>query len=264
MHASLTATRWATEPALVAPVLAAGVVYARGVMRLHVRHRDEIACFALGWIALALSLLSPLHAASEEIFSAHMAQHELLMVVAAPLIVLGRPSIAMLMSLPRGARRAIGRVMRIKVRPFDAWLAHAIVLWVWHLPALFEATLTSDRMHALQHISFVGSALVFWSAVLRPRRRASLGLSIVSLFTTAVHTSVLGALMTFARLPWYPAYAHSAALWGLTPAEDQQLAGLIMWVPASAAYLIAAMIIVRRWLASSALSSSRSDARVAA
>jgi putative membrane protein len=115
-------------------------------------------------------------------------------------------------------------------------------------------------MHALQHASFLGSALIFWSAVIRPRRRASLGLSIVYLFTTAVHTGVLGALMTFARAPWYPAYASTAQLWSLTPAEDQQLAGLIMWIPASVAYLVAALLILRRWLASSEVSVARDEA----
>jgi putative membrane protein len=83
---------------------------------------------------------------------------------------------------------------------------------------------------------------------MHPRRRSALGLSIVYLFTTAVHTAVLGALMTFARTPWYPSYASGASAWGLTPLGDQQLAGLIMWIPASFAYLIAALIILRRWL----------------
>jgi putative membrane protein len=141
--------------------------------------------------------------------------------------------------------------MRIRIRPLEAWLAHGVVIWLWHVPVLFESTLRSNAMHALQHASFLGSALVFWSAIIRPRRRASLGLSIIYLFTTAVHTSVLGALMTFARTPWYAAYASTAAAWGLSPAEDQQLAGLIMWIPASAAYLIAALIVIRRWLADS-------------
>jgi putative membrane protein len=229
-------------------------------MRLRARSRRAAAYFAAGWIVLAVALLSPLHGMSEQLFSAHMVQHELLMVVAAPLLVLGRPAAAFAWALPRRMRPSVGRVMRFSPRAVDAWLLHGIVIWSWHLPALFESTLTSDMMHALQHASFLGSALVFWAAILRPRRRASLGLSIVYLFTTAVHTSVLAALMTFARTPGYPAYASTAQLWSLTPAEDQQLAGLIMWIPPSAAYLIAALLILRRWLASSELSAARDDA----
>jgi putative membrane protein len=251
MHAGLTQIGWATEPALVIPVAITGLAYAGGSIRMRARRRVPVIWFAMGWVVLAVALLSPLHALSERLFAAHMAQHELLMVAAAPLLVLGRPALAMLWSLPRRVRRHVGSLTKVRVRPLEAWLAHAAVIWIWHIPVLFESTLESDVMHALQHACFLGSALVFWSAIIRPRRRASLGLSIVYLFTTAVHTSVLGALMTFARTPWYPAYATTAAAIGFTPAEDQQLAGLIMWIPASGAYLIAAVIVLRRWLASS-------------
>jgi cytochrome c oxidase assembly factor CtaG len=254
MHAGVGVAEWLTEPALV-PVIAAGLAYARGVTRTRVR-RETIAYFAAGWMVIALALLSPLHALSEQLFSAHMVQHELLMVVAAPLVILGRPSAVMIWAIPRAARRAIAPVLRVRVHAREAWIAHAAVIWLWHVPVLFEATLHSEVMHALQHISFFGSALLFWSSVLRPRRRAALGLSIVSVFTTAVHMSVLGALMTFARVPWYPAYVGAR---GLTPAEDQQLAGLIMWIPASVAYLVAALLIARRWLASSEVAVTRAN-----
>lgn len=206
---------------------------------------------------LAVALLSPLHEVSEELFSAHMVQHELLMVVAAPLLVLGRPSVIMLWALPLGGRQAMGRISRTSVvrrawavmsRPFDAWLFHALMIWVWHIPVLFQSTLKSEWMHALQHCSFIGSALLFWWVVIYPHRNADLGLSIVSLFTTAIHTAVLGALITFARTPWYPDYGSGSAAWGITAVEDQQFAGLVMWIPASVAYLLAALIILRRWL----------------
>jgi cytochrome c oxidase assembly factor CtaG len=111
--------------------------------------------------------------------------------------------------------------------------------------------LRSDAVHALQHLCFLGSALLFWWRVLRGGRRAAAGTAVVFLFTTAVHTSVLGALMTFSRTPWYPPYAAGAATWGLTPMSDQQLAGLIMWIPLSLVYLVAALAIIRRWLADS-------------
>ncbi len=254
---------WSWEPWVAVPLVVVAAVYARGVAVLwsHEQHRGvralEIASFAIGWATLVVALMSPLHALSERLFSAHMVQHELLMVVAAPLLLIGKPMVVLLWAMPPSARRTLARISRgswwhitwsILSRPADAWLIHAIVIWCWHLPMLFQATLGSDTVHALQHGSFLGSALLFWWAVIHPRRRASLGLSILYLFTTAIHTAALGALMTFARVPWYPRYGSAGATWGLSLIEDQQLAGLVMWIPASFAYLIAALIILRRWL----------------
>ena len=135
--------------------------------------------------------------------------------------------------------------------PFDAWLIHGVAIWIWHIPTLFQAGLESESVHALQHFTFMGSALLFWWTIIYPARRSARGMSIVYLFTTAVHTGVLGALITIARSPWYPRYAERAAAFGLTPLGDQSLAGMVMWIPASVAYLIAALLIVRQWLSDS-------------
>ena len=262
-------TSWAWEPGIVIPLLASAALYARGAIRLGGTHalpaRDTVA-FTLGWLTVAIALLSPVHELSEELFSAHMVQHELLMALAAPLLVIGRPAFVMLSALPRRTRLGIGAIVRTKrvraawryaTRPFDAWLLHGVAIWVWHLPVLFMAATRSDAVHALQHASFLGSALLFWWAMLHPRRRAVRGMAVIYLFTTVVHTGVLGALMTFSRSPWYPGYASGAESWGLTPMGDQQLAGLIMWIPASAVYLIAALAIIRRWLLDSGWSVAR-------
>jgi putative membrane protein len=287
MHAGLiplqlaraTMADWAWEPGIVLPLVISIVVYARGVQVLWSFDERrglrswQLASFAAGMTVLVLAMLSPLHEASEQIFSAHMIQHELLMAVAAPLLIVGRPGVVMLWALPPGARRAVGHAVRAPAwrvawhaasRPFDAWLIHAVIIWCWHLPVLFQATLHNEAIHAAQHLSFLGSALLFWWAVINPRRKAALGLSIVYLFTTAVHTAVLGALMTFSRTPWYPDYAVGAAAWGLSPLEDQQLAGLMMWIPASLAYLIAALVIVRRWLSDSEWRVARDERAAAA
>jgi cytochrome c oxidase assembly factor CtaG len=264
LHAAAgwSAAAWGFEPALVVPLVILGVMYARGLARVRaarahaIRSRD-VASFAAGYATLLVALVSPLHGMSEEIFSAHMLQHELLMAVAAPLLVLGRPGPVLLWSFDRRARFAVAhalhaasvrRVWRMLTRPFDAWLLHALAIWIWHIPALFQATLHSDVAHAMQHASFLGSAVLFWWSITHGTRRADRGMAIIYLFTTAVHTGVLGALMAFAHAPWYPEYASSAAAWGLTPMGDQQLAGLIMWVPASAAYLVAALAVIRTWL----------------
>jgi cytochrome c oxidase assembly factor CtaG len=274
LHAAATSSAWTWEPGIAVPLVLTAVLYTRGVRALwsHGRQRGvsarETGAFALGLVVLMVALLSPLHEASEQIFSAHMIQHELLMVVAAPLLVVGRPAIVMLWSVPVATRQAIGRAVRqpafknpwkLVSRPFDAWMIHAVAIWCWHIPSLFQATLHSEAIHALQHLSFVASALLFWYAVIHPRRRAALGMSILYLFTTAVHTAVLGALMTFSRSPWYPDYALSAVRWGMSPAQDQQVAGLMMWIPASIAYLVAALMICRRWLRDSELLVSHAE-----
>jgi putative membrane protein len=205
--------------------------------------------------------VSPLHPWGNVLFSAHMTQHEVLMLVAAPLLVLGKPVVATLKGLPPGwARRALGWTRpgwvrgpwRVLTNPFVAWLVHAALLWVWHVPALFHAALESEFVHALQHLCFLASAVLFWWAVLQgPNRAMGYGAAVLYLFTTAVHSGLLGALITLAAAVWYPDYRETTASWGLTPLEDQQLGGLIMWVPACAVYIVAGLALFAGWLRSS-------------
>jgi putative membrane protein len=259
--ASLARAEWDWEPGIVVPLLAAAVWYARGALVLrsrsgHTPRTAAVAAFAGGWITLVLTLVSPLHGLSEQLFSAHMIQHELLMALAAPLLVAARPGPALVWAFGPRSRLGIARLARAGIvrsvwrtitQPFAAWLIQGIVIWVWHVPALFQATLHSEIVHAAQHIAFLGSAVLFWWSIVH-RPRTARGLAIVYLFTTAVHTGVLGALMSFAHSPWYPDYARRVAAYGVSPLADQQLAGLIMWIPASAAYLVAALATAQRWL----------------
>jgi putative membrane protein len=218
----------------------------------------EAAWFAGGWLTLAAALVSPLHRLGGVVFSAHMAQHELLMAAAAPLLVLGRPIVAFLWAVPINWRRRLGAAASstaisvswaFLTRPVVAWTVHAAAIWLWHVPALYQASLASELVHTVQHVSFLGSALLFWWALLRGREgRLGLPTAIVYLFTTAVHTSLLGALLAFSSRVWYPIYQTSTVAWGLTSLEDQQLAGIIMWVPAGLAYLIAGLAVTGSWL----------------
>ena len=129
-----------------------------------------------------------------------------------------------------------------------ASLVHALALWIWHVPVLFEATLTSDAVHALQHALFFGTAVMFWQAVLFGERRAvDYGLAVLYLFLTAMHSGALGALITFASEPWYASYTTTAA-GRLSPLEDQQLGGLIMWIPAGMIYVVAGLVLFAAWL----------------
>jgi len=187
----------------------------------------------------------------------HMVQHELLMVVAAPLFVLSRPLEAWTWALDPAWRRTLGGVARIGAlraiwrafsRPTGAWIFHAAALWAWHVPVLFEAALADKALHIAQHSCFLASALFFWWSVFGRAAGRHGGASVASLFTTMMHTGALGALLAFAGSPWYPSYAGAAAH-GLTALEDQQLGGLVMWVPGALPYIIAALAIVGTWIA---------------
>jgi cytochrome c oxidase assembly factor CtaG len=252
-------TTWGWEPLSIASLAISAGLYAMGLRRVGpAMHGWEIGCFIGGWFALFIALVSPLHPWGSVLFSAHMTQHEVLMLVAAPLIVLGRPLIVMVAALPRGIAHDLGRlsntdswrsVWRLISGPFAAWLIHAVILWVWHAPPLFEATLHSEVVHALQHASFLGSALLFWWAVIHGGKRAvGYGAAVLYMFTTAMHSGLLGVLLTLATRVWYPAYQTTTQSWGLTPLEDQQLGGLIMWVPAGVVYLIAGLALFAEWL----------------
>ena len=219
--------------------------------------RWEAASFAGGWMVLALTMLSPLDAFGEQLFWAHMVQHELLMLVAAPLLVLSRPLPTLAWGLPRATRQAaarlagragLGAALRWLARPGTAGALHAAVLWGWHAPALFEAALHVPWVHDLQHASFFGSALLFWWALLGGPR-ARFGAGILVLFATMVHTSLLGALLTFSGRALYASYEATTPPWGLSALEDQQLGGLIMWVPGGMAYLMAGLALVAGRLA---------------
>lgn len=185
-----------------------------------------------------------------------MTEHELLMVIAAPLLAASRPLAVLLWSLPPRARIAVGRfgqrnwlrrIWRAATDPPIATLVHGVVLWAWHVPVLFEVALHDPGIHALQHASFLLSALLFWWALLYGRwRRRGHGFAVLALFATAAHCSLLGALLVFSPSLWYPAYAGAQS--GLSPLEDQQLAGLMMWVPAGIVYTIAGLALFALWL----------------
>ncbi|PYQ79546.1 MAG: hypothetical protein DMG01_08410 [Acidobacteria bacterium] len=195
---------------------------------------------------------------SEQLFSAHMAQHELLMLAAAPLIAAAAPLIALLWVLPPGARRRVMLAVRrpsvvaataVVTAPPTVWCVHATALWVWHLPALYDAALEHEAVHIVQHLSFFGSAALFWWGLVHGRYgRLGYGAAVLYVFATAVHSGVLGALLTFSPRVWYPLYESTASRFGMTPLEDQQLAGLLMWVPASLVFIAGGLYFFAAWI----------------
>lgn len=217
------------------------------------------SAFAAGWLFLVLALVSPLDSFGDQLFSAHMVQHETLMLLAAPLLVLGRPLAAWAWALPMPWRRTVGgffhlpawrKPWQLVTGPVCAWFLHAAALWLWHLPALFEMALSHPAVHSFQHLTFLFTALLFWWSVLNAATRKAQGIALVSLLTTFLHTGALGAILTLAHTDWYPSYAATAPAFGLSPLEDQQLGGLIMWIPAGAIYLVSGLFLGATWMTS--------------
>ncbi len=239
---------WEFDPGVVIPLALSAVLYLRGARISRGATHIQQLLFWSAWLSLVVALVSPLSPMGESLFSAHMTQHEILMLISAPLFVLSRPLAPMLWGMPVAWRRPFGLAARATVvKPAAAWCIHAIALWGWHVPALFDATLTNEWIHAAQHLSFFGSALLFWWSLFESRAH-NYGAAVLYIFTTAIHTTILGALLTFAPSIWYPPYATTTAPWGLTALQDQQLGGLIMWVPASLVYIATGLALFARWL----------------
>jgi cytochrome c oxidase assembly factor CtaG len=255
------APQWTFDAWVVGPLVVSLAWYGIGFARLQRRsalvagHLASAGWFLAGWLVLAAALVTPLHEAGERSFAAHMLEHELLMLVAAPLLVLSRPIGVALWAFPQATRRAlaaighgIGGVWRTLTAPVLATLLQAAVLWLWHAPRLFDLALADPGWHVVQHLCFLGSALLFWWSVLHGRDRR-LGVRVDCLFFTAVVSGALGALMAFSSSPWYAGYAAAGLdAFGLTPSEDQQLAGLLMWIPGGLVHALAGLGLVARRL----------------
>lgn len=257
---------WNLELTLLIPLAITALVYLLGVWNVW-RHAGvghgisvrRCACFIGAILALFVALVSPLDALSGALFSAHMVQHMLLILVAAPLLASSSFPLALLWVLPRQGSRALGRrLVRLPIlsqawrgisSPVTAWLCFTLALWGWHTSALFDAALRDETIHAIEHLSFLWSAILFWW-VLFERGGSSAArnsMTVPYLFTTSLQSGILGALMTFTSQPWYPYDAAMVAPWGLTPLQDQQLAGLIMWIFGGAVFTALTIVYFAAW-----------------
>ena len=247
----------------VISLLVVPALYAIGAWRL--RHTASpralsparMAAFAGGWAALVAALSPAMAQWSSTWLSAHMVQHELLMVVAAPLVAVSAPFAVTLWALPRPARQTVGKALRTRgarwgwrmvTAPVTVFLLHAAALWIWHLPRLYEGALASDAMHAGEHLSFFGTAALFWWTLAHGRYgRAGYGPAALYVFATTVHSGVLGALFTTAPRVLYGWY-RAPRPHGLSALEDQQLAGLLMWVPAGLFLVAGGLAFFAAWV----------------
>ncbi len=274
-HDDHAAAVWTFDGFVIVPLVLSAAMYVGGsvviVRRARERWRDRLhpaLLYLAGWLTLAAALVSPLHWLGEHVFTFHMIEHEIVMAISTPLLVLSRPLGVLLWALPRTVRRYVGRTWRAAAKtatwiglagPTSATVIHGAAIWIWHAPQFFDAAVTHEWIHRLQHLSFFLTALLFWWAILR---RASYGVATWHVFVTMIHTSVLGALIALAPAVLYRAQTVHALGFGLTPLEDQQLAGLVMWVPAGTIYAAAVVLCAARWISRSGAGQVRGGERV--
>jgi len=262
---------------LASSLVVLGVIYLIGVVRLwraggygHGIRPFEAVAFGCGWLALLAALLPPLDVWSDKWLAAHMVQQELLMVIAAPLLVMSSPMMAFLSALPsKTRRRAVTTIRRRMAIGWTAltsplsvfllygltlwmwFLLYGLMLWVWQLPALSDHVVWQQDVKLLQHLSFFGTAALFWWGIAH-QRYGRLGHAAAAVFVlaTTVHSGLLGALLTFSTRVWYAPYEGNH-LAGLRLLEDQQLTGLLVWIPLSVILVVGGLSLLAAWLSES-------------
>lgn len=238
-------TQWAAG--LAALVLALfWAVYLRGAWRIAANRAGGAArkgdLLRFCWVQLGLGLcvlavLGPLDAWAETSATAHMVQHMMFMVVIPPILVLARPLPQFNAGLGHLAAPMLAWPLKLVAYPLVTAYLHAAMVWFWHVPRFYRLALDNPWWHGVEHACFLISAGLFWWAVLRAGQRRT-PTALFALLFTLMHTGFLGAMLTFARAPLY---GDSRGL------ADQQLAGLIMWVPGAVPYLLASAWLGYRW-----------------
>lgn len=240
------------------PTVLAGCAALIAAYVLAVPHPGRrIVWYLAGVWVLAFALVSPVDTLGDRyLFSAHMLQHLLLILVVPPFLLLGIPR-ELVERMQANAR--VRRLERVLGHPAVAWPVGIGTLWIWHAPALYDAAVANENLHIFQHLTFLVSSTMFWWPVLAPleERRLNLFASIFYLLGGSAANAVLGIIITFAPSGLYPAYLHPVDTlgiehllrrdWGLDPATDQQFGGLLMWVPGGVAYLCAIVGVFGRW-----------------
>ena len=252
---------WSIPPWATCGLLLTAAIYFRGWRSLRPLRSTlfpswRLGCFLTGLASLWFAIASPLDAFGSLVLTAHMVQHLILMVVAPPLILLGSPTIPLLRGLPRwAARDALGpflswplleRLGRALTHPAFCWVAMAVAMLGWHVPAAYELALRSSGWHAVEHACFFITSLLFWWPVIQPWPSAPQWprwvIPIYLLLGDVVNT-ILSAFLCFSGRILYPTYAAAPQLAGVAPLDDQVAAGAIMWFVGSLAFLGPAVIL---------------------
>ena len=247
---------WEFNPWVLIPIVAFGVLYARGWLQLHRRALDrfgfsQLSAFFAGLIAVVCALCSPLDAFAGWLLTVHMIQHLLLMMVAPPLILWGAPYLPLLSGLPRYfsvngvgpflSSTVLRKVASFVSHPAFCWSAFISINVAWHLPAMYELALRSPSWHRVEHFSFLSTALLFWWPIIQPHpwvARTPRWMILPYLFLADFQNTALSAFLVFCDRVVYPTYETVPRITGLTPLEDQAAAGAIMWVAGSVFFLI--------------------------
>ena len=251
-RALLTQWNWAPSILLGIILLIVAYLYAVGPLRRRrslgtpVR-RKQMAYFVLSLATLVVALLSPLDEIGDSyLFSVHMVQHLLLATVWPPLLILALPP---WLVRPVFQRRLAGEIARFFTYPFVAFVLFNVDIYAWHVPYLYDLTLSNEGVHVLEHVSFMLFGLLIWWPVLSPLREQRLAypLQVLYLFVNGMFMMVLGILFTFSPTVFYAPYQAAPRLWGLSAGTDQQLGGLIMWYPGNIPYLMLLVAAFYRW-----------------
>lgn len=278
---------WSFDPQFLLPVALLAFWYARGLRRWPERTRTHspwrTASYYAGLAVLVLSFESPLDRLGEHQFSLHMVQHNIVVMIVPPLILLGAPTTPMLRGMPRWLRQGVvrpavsngiaKRVYRFLTFPVVTIALFTVAQWGWHLlPGWYDRALNNDLLHNVQHASFLAVAMLFWWNVIDPKplhSRIPVMARILYFYGAMVPKHVLSAFIVFADHPFYPTYERVYRFLPGSPLEDQQLAGLLMWVPfGELLNLITVGIILGFWFrrgdAEQRAKEEAEDARVAA
>jgi cytochrome c oxidase assembly factor CtaG len=263
-------TQWNWQPTIILGAAAAIYLYLYAVGPLRVKYRlgppvktSKVVAYILGVNLIFLSLFSALDKLGDTyLFSAHMIQHLILTIVGPPLIILGLPD---WLVQPLLRKRLVLRLGRFLTHPGVAFTLYNANLFLWHAPPLYDATLYNEMLHIFEHVTFIGLGLLYWWPVFSPLKEGwphlSIGGQILYIFLGGMPTVLLGAGLTFAS-PLYAPYINAPRVWGISPMTDQQLGGLIMWVPANLAYIVVVGVLFIRWMQAQEIRQREEDAEL--
>ena len=244
--------RWTVHPSTVIglAILAGLYVWASVRLKMEPKLYQKI-CFFAGLLVIFASLNGPIHDLSDYyLFSAHMVQHLLITLLVPPLLLLGTPG---WMLRPLLAHKPVARIARFVTRPMTCFVIFNVVIAVWHLPPMYNATLSEHGVHIGEHLMFMAAAVLMWWPFLSPLPelpRLSYPGQMLYCFLMIIPMSIVAVYITMADTILYPAYTSAPRIWGLSPIDDQQLGGLIMWIPGSIVFYIILTVVFFRWVGS--------------
>lgn len=249
-------TQWNWQPTIIIGTIMIMVLYLYAVGPLREKYHlapdiktSKVVVFLLGVYIIFFALFSPIDKLGDTyLFSAHMVQHLMLTIIGPPLMVIGMPAWLIEPLLRKAVLLRIGKFL---VNPLITFFLFNVAFWIWHAPPLYNAALYDERLHILEHMIFIGTSLLYWWPIFSPMKkdlpRLQIGGQMLYIFLGGMPAVLLGAGLTFTE-PLYAPYIHAPRIWGISPVFDQQLGGLIMWVPGNILFIVYASLLFIRWM----------------